>query len=153
METIQIESIMDEIRREIREDPSYREALAFEKIPELSGQESSAVLGEKYDEELLHRSVAEMGAHFQVPYYRQIGGGRLKVFFKRVLRKLVCFLVRPALEEITAFHALTAASVNTVANHIREQEAENQRKDRKIAELEKRLHALEEARKEQVQEK
>ena len=33
METIQIESIMEEIRREIREKPEYREAVTFEQIP------------------------------------------------------------------------------------------------------------------------
>ena len=55
----------------------------------------------------------------------------------------MCFLMRPALEEISAFQAMTASSMNTVANFIREQEAENQRKDRKIAELEKELSALE----------
>ena len=143
MQNIDIEAIMREIRREIREKPEYREAVTFEEIPMLSQAENAAMMGEKYDGELLRRNVAEMGAHFAVPYYRPLAGNRFKTFFKRVLRKLMCFLMRPALEEISAFQAMTASSMNTVANFIREQEAENQRKDHKIAELEKELSALE----------
>ena len=142
MQNIDIEAIMREIRREIREDPAFQQPLTLEEVPSLAETDNTVVMGGIYDEELLCRHVGEMGAHFAVPYYRPIEGRRAKTFFKRVLRKLMCFLLRPALEEVSAFHAMTASSMNAASNFIREQEAENQRRDRRIAELEKRIAAL-----------
>jgi len=141
MESINIDNVMEEIRREVQKKPAYKEPVTFEEIPLLSQAENAAMMGEKYDGALLRRNVDDMGAHYAVPYYRPLTGKG--AFFKRVLRRLLCFLLRPAMEEITSFQSLTAVSLNDIFNYIRDQEAENQRKTRKIEALEAQIAALE----------
>jgi hypothetical protein len=140
MESVNIEQIMDDIRREIREKPAYQEPITFEDVPMLSQWSNG-----KFSQDVFEKDIEEMNSRYTIEYYRPLEDHGIKRFFKRLFRKLICFAVRPCFYDATQFNASATACMNSVYSYIRQLDEENRIKEAKIDAQEKRIAALEKA--------
>lgn len=149
MEEINVEKIMEEIRAGIPVQEDGWAALRFEDIPVENGSEEA--LGEgSFDQREFEKCVSAASGGWQVNFFRPIPGGRVKGFFKRVVRKLIRFCLEPICIEVTAFNKAVLHSLQSLRRFVKETLAQNKRRDaelallrREVAELRERLDALE----------
>jgi len=112
--TINIEEIMAEIKRGIREKGLTADMLSFEDVPyEKPVDMTSGTSVEESDEALRY-----LNTHYYIQPYKELGGNPLKVFFKKVIRKLTKFYVEPVVFEQNEFNANTAKVLNTIRNSV-----------------------------------
>ena len=108
--TINIEEIMAEIKRSIKEKNLTADMLSFEDVPyEKAVDMSSGGSIEECDTALSY-----LNTHYYIQPYKELGGNPLKVFFKKVIRKLTKFYVEPVVFEQNEFNANTAKVLNTL---------------------------------------
>lgn len=111
MENINIEEIMAQIKREIKEKGLTPDMLSFEDVPYSKPvqvtREGGSSLADADD------ALAHMNAHYYVQPYKPIAGNPLKVFIKKVIRKLTKFYVEPVVFEQNEFNANTVSVLNT----------------------------------------
>lgn len=94
-ECINIEEIMSEIKRNIKEQGLTADMLSFEDVPfNKTAQSGSAPEALDY-----------LTSHYYIQPYKEIQGNPVKVFVKKVLRKLVTFYVAPIVFEQNDFNA------------------------------------------------
>lgn len=79
-----------------------------------------------------------------VSFYREITGNPIVRFIKKVIRKLVFFLLEPMAVDINMIQTSTGNALAQLDSFANEQIQENRRKDEKIRQLEERLSQLEE---------
>lgn len=104
---INIEAIMAQIRQEIKDKGLTSDMLSFEDVPyEKAVNVSGATLGEAEE------AMRWLNAHYYVQPYKNLSGNPVKVFFKKVIRKLVKFYVEPAVFEQNDVNANTVKALN-----------------------------------------
>lgn len=137
---IDIEEIMAQIKREIKEKGLTSDMLSFEDVPYRKPVQAAAETGTSLS--AANEALDYMNAHHYVQPYKPITGNPVKVFFKKVIRKLVKFYVEPVVFEQNSFNAATVNVLNVMKNN-----AES-RPDDNSGELLSRLETLELAQKE-----
>jgi len=139
MENINIEEIMAQIKGEIKEKGLTPDMLSFEDVPYSKPvqvtREGGSSLADADD------ALAHMNAHYYVQPYKPIAGNPLKVFIKKVIRKLTKFYVEPVVFEQNEFNANTVSVLNTFRGAI---EGQASKEDSGLAD---RIEALELAQK------
>ena len=136
---INIEEIMAQIKREIKEKNLSSDMLSFEDVPYKKPVQVSRSGNASLDD--ADEALAYMNAHYYVQPYKPIAGNPIKVFIKKVIRKLTKFYVEPVVFE-NEFNANTVSVLNTLRNT-----AENQPSSETDA-LAGKLETLELAQKE-----
>ena len=142
--------IMEDIRSTIPEREEGWKELRFEDVPadttEALAQDSS--IG--FDRNDFDQNVGGALAAWQIPFFRPLPDGPVKKFFKRVVRKLIRFVVDPLTQDCTNFNGSVARSLGLLRRYMRERdaaelhyEAEIARLNRRIRDLETRLDELE----------
>ncbi len=107
---INIEEIMAQIKQEIRDKNLTPDMLSFEDVPyKKSVQVSGGASVGAADEALKY-----LNTHYYIQPYKELKGNPIKVFFKRVIRKLVKFYVEPVVFEQDDFNANTVTVLNTL---------------------------------------
>ena len=92
---INIEEIMAEIKRGIKEQGITADMLSFEDVPfKKTAQGGSASEALDY-----------ITSHYYIQPYKELKGNPVKVFIKKVIRKLVKFYVEPVVFEQNDFNA------------------------------------------------
>lgn len=91
METINIEQIMEEIREEIKEKGYNKKDLSFDDKWVFNSNPS----GNSGDLDELYSLLAEMEQTKAINYYGELTGGPLKKIIKKVIRKMVAFVIVP----------------------------------------------------------
>lgn len=92
---INIEEIMAEIKRSIKEQGLTADMLSFEDVPfKKTAQGGSASEALDY-----------ITSHYYIQPYKELKGNPVKVFIKKVIRKLVKFYVEPVVFEQNDFNA------------------------------------------------
>ncbi len=111
---INIEEIMAEIKQNIKDQGLTADMLSFEDVPyEKPVDMTSGTSVEESDEALRY-----LNTHYYIQPYKELGGNPLKVFFKKVIRKLTKFYVEPVVFEQNEFNANTAKVLNTIRNSV-----------------------------------
>ena len=124
-ECINIEEIMSEIKRNIKEQGLTADMLSFEDVPfNKTAQSGSAPEALDY-----------LTSHYYIQPYKEIQGNPVKVFVKKVLRKLVTFYVAPIVFEQNDFNANAVTVMKALS-------------DGKIEDLSNKVETLELAQKE-----
>lgn len=114
-----------------------------------SGEQAAAASGRPiYDVHALDAQLKEVNAKWIVHYYREIPRygvdrlERIKIFAKRLIRKLMRSLIEPMAHEIQEFHAAVTNTLNAMRNndvvfdaHIRAIESGNIQRDGQIQSL------------------
>ena len=112
-EQINVESIMKEIKKEIEVKGYTNDLLSFDDV------------------------IVDVGSNheWEVNPYRPLQGGKVTVFFKKAIRKLVYFFVEPIVMAQDGFNASIVRLMNQMNCYIEE-------KDKEIAELKKEIEEL-----------
>ncbi len=137
---INIEEIMAQIKREIEEKGLTPDMLSFEDVPYKKPVQVSAETGTSLS--AADEALAYVNAHHYIQPYKPLAGNPIKVFIKKVIRKLTKFYVEPVVFEQNSFNA---AAVNVL--NVMKSSAES-RQDDNSSELLSRLETLELAQKE-----
>lgn len=106
--TLCIEDIMEEIRRDIKEKNLTSDMLSFEDVPYKRAEDT----GVSADE--LQSSMIYVNSHYNVQPYKALGGNPLYVFVKKVIRRLTKFYVEPVVFEQNDFNAHTVRILNAM---------------------------------------
>ena len=88
---INIEEIMDEIRQEIKDNGYSKKDLSFDDKWAFGSNPS----GNPGDLDELYILLAEMEQTKAINYYGELTGGPLKKIIKKVIRKMVAFVIVP----------------------------------------------------------
>lgn len=121
--TVNIEDIMEEIRREARIEQDASGMPDFEDIP-LPGRMILDTGGLEWP--VMLDSLRYVNANYPVTYYWELPGGGLKKFIKRVIRKLVKPLLLPITEKLTDIHMHFVCCFNQLRYFAEEQLALNE---------------------------
>lgn len=113
---INIEKIMEEIRQDIKNKGFVEIAPRFEDIP--LSYSDMGMESEEFDRTEFQKSLDYINLNWDVPYYFNIGSKKITVFIKRVIRKLVKFLVWPINQKQNEMNANFVRSINQIRNYI-----------------------------------
>lgn len=129
MREINVEEIMLEIREDIKKRGLVDDAPDFQSII-MSDVEF------EYDRHVMVAQINGLHRDYNVQWYKEINGSKIKKFVKKVIRKLISFIIGPMNAEQVQFNIDTMNVATQMAAYILECEE-------KISELEKRITALE----------
>ena len=110
--TVNIEEIMQNIRKEIKEKGLSSDMLSFEDVPY---QKPDAAVNGAGSEEVKN-SLVYLNGHYNVQPYKPLGGNPLFVFIKKVLRKLMKFYIEPIVNDQNNFNANVVRVLNAQQN-------------------------------------
>ena len=103
--SINVEQIMADIKREIKEKGLTSDMLSFEDIPyKKTAQGGSPAEALDY-----------VTAHYYVQPYQELTGNPVKVFFKKALRRLMRFYIEPIVMEQNDLNANTATVIKAIS--------------------------------------
>lgn len=135
MQTIDVEKIMEEIRKEIQEKGYREEDLDFSDIV----IDSARGTGVGYDSEELERQAAYINANSQNPIYFPLTGNPIKVFFQKVIRRSFLFVIFQAFQFQNKFNC----SVTCFLNQVRNYQLENCELKKQLVQQQERIDKLE----------
>ena len=125
--SINIEEIMAEIKRNIKEQGLTADMLSFEDVPyKKTAQGGSAAEAMDY-----------LTSHYYIQPYKELKGNPIKVFIKKTLRKLMKFYIEPVVFEQNDFNANAVTVMRSLS-------------DGKTADLTSKVETLELAQKELI---
>lgn len=114
--TLCIEDIMQEIRREIKEKGLTSDMLSFEDVPYKKAEDMSAETGNlSKDAEI---SLRYINSRYSIQPYKELGGNLITVFIKKVIRKLTKFYVEPVVFEQNEFNGHAVKVINALNNSV-----------------------------------
>lgn len=113
---IDIKKIMEEIRQEIRERGYCQSDIKFEDIP--IDHEDLGTDREEFNREEFQKNIDYINARWEVAYYFPIGEGKIRIFIKRVIRKLVKFLIYPMNQDQNEMNASFVRCINQLRNYV-----------------------------------
>lgn len=105
---INIEEIMAEIKREIKEKGLSGEMLSFEDVPYRKTPQAGGSVSE---------ALEYLNSNYNVQPYKELKGNALKVFFKKVIRKLTKFYIEPAVEDQNGVNSNIVTVLNSLAEN------------------------------------
>lgn len=135
MQTIDVEKIMEEIRREIREKGYREEDLSFSDIV----VDSARAEGVGYNFEEMEKQAAYLNANNQNPIYFPLTGNPIKAFFQKVIRKCFLFIIFQAFQFQNKFNSGVVYFLNQVRNY----QSENGELKKQLDQQQKRIDRLE----------
>ena len=94
-EKINIEDIMAEIKQKIKDQGLTADMLSFEDVPYKKTAQGSS----------LPDALDYITSHYYIQPYKELKGNPVKVFIKKVIRKMVKFYVEPVVFEQNDFNA------------------------------------------------
>lgn len=94
-EKINIEEIMAEIKQSIKEQGLAADMLSFEDVPYKKNAQSGSA----------SEALDYVSTHYYIQPYKELQGNPVKVFIKKVIRKLTKFYVEPVVFEQNDFNA------------------------------------------------
>ena len=101
--SINIEEIMAEIKQKIKEQGLTADMLSFEDVPYKKNAQSG--------------SASEALDYISTQYYKELQGNGIKVFYKKVLRKLMKFYVEPVVFEQNDFNANAVTVIKSLTEN------------------------------------
>ena len=140
MKSVDVEEIMKQIRAEIAEKGYSNEMLSFEDAVVLADPEAG---DGSYNKNEYMQVVDSLNRCAHVAWYRDLGQGGVKTFFKKVIRKLNVFLIAPMSDEQNFFNARTVQAINQITKYMDEQEKVMKEQEEEIQWLKKKIIELE----------
>lgn len=137
---INIETIMQEIRAEIREKGYTDDLLSFNDVV----VDTSRMNVQEFDKITFNEEIYTINHSWNVQAYRQLSGSKISIFIKKVIRKLVYFFVEPIVMEQDGFNASIVRAMNQMNCFVDEKVHENEELKKQVAELTKKLKEIEE---------
>lgn len=136
---INVEEIMEQIRREIKEKGYENDILSFDDV---EADEGNVVLHDSFDEDVFTKEVMGLNHSWSVQTYRDLGSRGPVGFVKKVIRKCIRFYVDPVVEDQNQFNANLVRTVNLLNCYVREQNETINVLKKEIIELKKKNEEL-----------
>ena len=135
---VNVESIMQEIREQIKTSGLNNSKLSFEDISPHTKSLGTEITS--YDEETMVKTCAEMNMHYEVSVWHPINSTRPVIgpcltFGKKVMRKLTRFFVQAIVEDQNRFNMHITRSMNQARNYLIQKEQLITEFDKQIDEL------------------
>lgn len=108
-----IEEVMDEIRKEIKEKGLTSDMLSFSDVTSVSVADDGS-----FSKAGLDSCLANLSDSYVIRDNRQLSGNPIVVFIKRVVRKLTRFYVKPIVDAQTEFNAYTVQTANMLSRYV-----------------------------------
>ena len=125
--SINIEETMTEIKQKIKEQGLTADMLSFEDVPYKKNAQSGSA----------SEALDYISTHYYIQPYKELQGNGIKVFFKKVLRKLMKFYVEPVVFEQNDFNANAVTVIKSLTEN-------------KSADMSSKVEAMELAHKELI---
>ena len=119
---INIEEIMAEIKRDIKEKGLSGDMLSFEDVPYRKTPQAGGSVSE---------ALEYLNSNYAVQPYKELKGNPVKTLFKKIIRKMMKFYIEPAVEDQNAVNS----SIVTVLNGLAENSAEKAAAGNEMLEL------------------
>lgn len=110
---INIETIMADIKRKIKEENLTADMLSFEDIPCNKPTE----IKEDPIKKVTETSLYYLNTHYYIQPHRELRGNLFKVFIKKVLRKMIKFYIDPVVFEQNEFNSNTVRVLNELVHN------------------------------------
>lgn len=133
---IDVEKIMESIRAEIKEKGYTPDMLSFNDVKKVEGEY------ETFNYQELRFQVTEMNHHCVIPWYRDLYGNKIKQLFKKIIRKLISFIIAPMSEEQTRYNVETVRAMNQMVAYIEQQNEKIELYEKQIQTLEMNIAAI-----------
>lgn len=138
-QTVDIEAIMRDIRAQIAAEGIKEQIPAFSSVainrPADCPQSGVDGWGQ------FMQSLRYINESYEIPYYWELGSANPKTFIKRLIRKLLKFLLAPIVARQNEFNAHTVRCLNSMRYFMEEQRKENQRVKDQLEQLQAQLQA------------
>lgn len=108
-----IEEVMDDIRKEIKEKGLTSDMLSFSDVASVSVADESS-----FSKAGLDNCLANLSDSYVITESRHISGNPIVVFIKKVIRKLTRFYIKPIVEAQTEFNAYTVQTANMLSRYV-----------------------------------
>ena len=128
---INIESIMKEIRQDIKTKGYNNDLLSFDDVIVDTG----SIHVTKFDKVKFNEEIYTVNHEWDVQAYRPLQGNKVAVFVKKVIRKLVYFFVEPIVLAQNGFNASLVRMMNQMNCYISERDKEIEDLKAEIAQL------------------
>ena len=128
--------IMQDIRTQIAERGYTKNELKFADVAAKTGEMSDEI-ADYFELDHFGLTVERMNSTRKVQCWRLIGGNRLAVFFKKIIRKLIKFYVEPIIDEQNQFNFYTTSAMTQLYAKMQDEQAV------KIMELQQQVETLE----------
>ena len=94
---IDVESIMENIRQNIKERGYEKSDLKFADI-EVRNREGIELLDQDFEIDKFSQMIVKMDGKRNVQCWRQLVGNKVKVMFQKIVRKCIKFYIEPIVE-------------------------------------------------------
>lgn len=108
-----IEEVMDDIRKEIKEKGLTSDMLSFSDVACVSAADESC-----FSKAGLDSCLTNLSDSYVIHESRHLSGNPIVVFIKKVIRKLIRFYVKPIVEAQTEFNAYTVQTANMLSRYV-----------------------------------
>ena len=136
---INIESIMQEIKAEIKQKGYTNDLLSFNDIViDTSGMNAS-----NFDKIAFNEEIYTVNHTWNVQAYRVLSGSKIALFFKKVVRKMVYFFVEPIVLEQDGFNASVVRLMNQINCYVDETKEQNELLQKQVEELTEKIKQFE----------
>lgn len=118
MQEIDVEKIMEGIRREIKEKGYKAQDLRFADIP----LEREGTAGMHYSREEAEKALDYLTFHSNNPIFFPLSGNPVKIFIQKVIRRVFFFVINPAFQFQNKFNSTTVRFMKQSLNYMEENE-------------------------------
>lgn len=142
--SVDVEQIMGEIRRRIAERGDTDKILSFdEAIADREIGEDYSFDTVPYSEAETHKYIQLASGEHNIPYYEPIEGNKIKVFIKRLIRKMMAFQMLTIRNRQNQYNYYTIQSIRYLEAQVIHLKDVLIEKEGEIEQLETRIDALE----------
>ena len=135
MKNIDVEMIMNQIRKEIVDNGYKQEELSFEDVL-LRKREGLELLGEAFEADDMSSWIVKMDEVKNVSCWRPLKGNPLSVLVKKIIRKAIKFYVEPIVSEQNQYNHYTVCAMAMAFSKLKEDY------EKRIKELEDEVEKL-----------
>ena len=115
---INVEEIMEEIRKDILEKGYTNDMLSFEDVK----VQESTIDGVRFQMQEMERELSAVNSNYELHFYREYEGNFIKKLIKKVIRKIIKPIIFPICEEQIRYNVAVTRVLNQMNLYIHDLE-------------------------------
>lgn len=138
--SLNVETIMAEIRDKLKDQDSMEDIPPFEAVP-IRGEAEVFMPGKGQEISGLKSSLKEVQNSYHIPYYFDLGPKGLKTFVNKLVRRLNKSLLTPMLERLNTFHKAVVRHLTRLSSAVEMLFAADKQQKQELEQLRAELNA------------